>query len=149
MIFRKKKELFTEEEKEKVVQSIRVAERLTSGEIRVYVETRCRFMDPMHRAVEVFRELDMHKTKLRNAVLLYIALKDRQFAIYGDEAIHVKVGDDFWRSQAHHLRTHLREGRTIEGIVHCVKEIGQSLEKFFPHEAGDENELPDDIVFGK
>ncbi len=148
MIF-KKKEFFTEPEKQEIVQSIRVAERLTSGEIRVYVESYCRFVDPMHRALEVFHELEMHKTKYKNAVLLYIALRDKQFAIYGDEGIHAKVGDNFWQRQAHHLKTHLREGKVVEGIAHCIREIGASLESFFPHEADDENELPDDIVFGK
>ena len=38
--FRKKKELFTEDEKARVVQAIRQAERLTSGEIRLFVESR-------------------------------------------------------------------------------------------------------------
>ena len=149
MVLFKKKEFFNEEQQNRIVEAIRQGELLTSGEIRVFVESKCRFVDPLHRSMEVFASLNMQKTRHRNAVLLYIALRDKQFAIYGDEAIHQKVGDDFWTSQARHLKEFFKEGKVVEGIAHCVKEIGGSLQKFFPHESDGENELPDNIVFGK
>lgn len=145
----KRKEIFSESEKNRIVQAIRVAERLTSGEIRLFVESHCSYVNPMDRAKEAFVSLDMGKTRLRNGVLVYVAIKDRQFAILGDQGIHDKVGDDFWAKEAELLIRHFQGNDIIGGIEACIEEIGTSLRTYFPHEAGDENELPDDIVFGR
>lgn len=93
--FFKKKDFFREEEKKQIVDAIRNAERRTSGEVRVFVESRCRYVDPLDRAAEIFFNLKMSETDDRNAVLLYIAMKDRQLAVFGDEGIHKKVGTDY------------------------------------------------------
>ena len=97
----KKKEFFTEAENQQIVQAIREAERMTSGEIRVFVEHRCRFVDAMDRAFEVFTKLQMDHTKYRNGVLIYVAIRDRQFAILGDEGINLKTGAHFWNALRH------------------------------------------------
>ncbi|SFE35826.1 TLP18.3, Psb32 and MOLO-1 founding protein of phosphatase [Chitinophaga sp. CF118] len=145
----KKKELLTEAEKQRLVQAVRAAERLTSGEIRLYIESHCKFVNPVDRAQEIFLQLGMEKTKRRNGVLLYIALKSRQYAIVGDKGIHEKVGSDFWQKESQLLRTHFANGRIFDGIEACIKETGESLCLYFPFEAGDDNELPDDIVIGR
>ena len=145
----KKKELFTEAEKQRLVQSIRAAERLTSGEIRLYVESHCKFVNPIDRAQEIFLQLGMEKTKRSNGVLLYIALKDRQYAIVGDKGIHEKVGNEFWQAQSQLLRSHFDNSKIIDGIEACIQATGELLCRYFPHEAGDDNELSDDIVIGR
>lgn len=145
----KKKEIFNEAEQQRIVQAIRDAERMSSGEIRVYVESRCSFVDPIDRAKEIFDRLQMFKTRERNGALLYIAMKDRQFAIVGDEGIHQKVGDDFWQKQSAEIKQAFHNQAFVEGIAKCVKEIGASLQKYFPYQSDDEDELPDDIVFGR
>ena len=147
--FFRKKELLTETEKKQLVQTIREAERLTSGEIRLYVESHCTYVDPIDRAQEIFLQLGMEKTRLSNGVLLYIALKDRQYAIVGDKGIHEKVGNTFWKEKAQIMLTHFRNNEVINGIDACIREIGDTLCTYFPFEAGDENELPDDIVIGR
>lgn len=145
----KKKTFFTEAENEQIVQAIREAEQMTSGEVRIYVEGRCRFVDAMDRAKELFLKSQMQNTKQRNGVLLYVALKDRQFAILGDEGIHQKVGDGFWKNEAATLRKSFIEKKYAEGIARVAKEIGASLKKYFPYQSDDEDELPNDIIFGK
>jgi len=85
---------------QQIVAAIGQAERQTSGEIRVFVESRCRFVNPLDRAAEVFTGLKMDQTAQRNAVLVYVALKDRQLALYGDKGIHEKVGDAFWNTRS-------------------------------------------------
>ncbi|PSL19556.1 TPM domain-containing protein [Chitinophaga ginsengisoli] len=145
----KKKELLTEAEKQQLVQAIRDSERLTSGEIRLYVESRCKYVNPMDRAQEIFLQLGMDKTKRSNGVIVYIALKDRQFAILGDRGIHEKVGGDFWVKEGELLIDYFRKNDYVGGIEACIREIGESLCKYFPFEGDDENELPDDIVIGR
>lgn len=145
----KKKELFTEAEKERLVQAIRNAERMTSGEVRLYVESHCKYVDPKDRAQEIFLQLGMEKTRLNNGVLLYIALKDRQYAILGDKGIHEKVGTAFWQQEAALLVSHFSRNDIVGGIEACITEIGESLCRYFPFEGNDENELSDDIVIGR
>lgn len=141
--------MFSEAEKQRLVQAIRSAERLTSGEIRLFVENRCAYVDPIDRAKEAFLSLGMEKTKQRNAVLVYVALKDHQFAILGDQGIHEKVGNDFWKKEAYLLRSHFADQRILEGIETCIGEIGESLRHHFPYSSEDANELSDDIIFGR
>jgi len=53
----KKKEFFSASEKEQIVEAIRMAEKETSGEVRVYVESKNAFVDPIDRAKEIFYKL--------------------------------------------------------------------------------------------
>lgn len=148
--FRKKKEFFTQPEKDQIVAAIREAEQQTCGEVRVFVESRCRFVDPVDRAVEIFTGLFMEKTEHRNGVLVYIAVKDKQLAIYGDAGINQKTGGAYWKMEVAKMISHFNNEDYAEGICNCVREIGQALHEHFPFDrTEDKNELPDEIVFGK
>ena len=150
MFLFKKKEFFSKEENEKIVESIRSAERSTCGEVRVFIESKCKFIDPLDRALEIFAELKMEKTEYRNAVLLYVALKDRQLAVYADKGIHEKVGDQFWKDVVKKILSHFNKENYADGISQCIKEIGEALQQNFPYNSDtDKNELPDEIIFGK
>src|SRR5580698_4186072 len=145
-----RKPLFNDAEQQEIVTAIQAAERLTSGEIRVYVESRCRYVNPIHRAAEIFAALNMEKTAARNAVLVYVAIKDRQVAIFGDEGINRKVGSAFWNDQVRKILSHFTRADYAGGIARVVTEIGSALQQHFPYDEGtDKNELPDDIVFGR
>ena len=147
---RKKKEFFTEAEKRSIIEAISNAERRTSGEVRVFVESHCRYVDAIDRAAEIFLGLEMQKTEHRNAVLVYVAMKDRQLAIFGDEGIHQKVGDEYWKDKVKKMIGNFNRDDYAEGIKQCVLEIGEALHTHFPYDRQiDKNELPDDMVFGK
>lgn len=144
------KPLFSEAEQQKIVGAIQAAEKRTSGEIRVFVESRCRFVDPLDRATEVFATLKMQETAAHNGVLVYVALKDRQLALFGDKGIHERVGDIFWNEQVKNILSHFNKADYAEGIATVVAEIGEALYQHFPYDGNtDKNELPDDIVFGR
>jgi uncharacterized membrane protein len=147
--WQKKKDFFTHEEKELVLNAVRNAERQTSGEVRVYIENHCRFVDPMDRAAEIFFGLKMDYTKDRNGVLVYIAVKDKQLAVLGDEGIHKRVGTAFWEKEVRTLLDEFNAHHFATGIATVVTEIGEVLSAHFPYDGTtDKNELPDDIVFG-
>lgn len=148
--WQKKNEFFTAEEKQLIIQSVRLAEQMTSGEIRVYVEPRCSYMNAIDRAAEIFFRLGMQNTVDRNAVLVYVALKDKQLAIFGDKGIHEKVGDAFWNQEVQKMIQNFNRSNYAEGIIEVVTDIGRALKEHFPFNSQtDKNELPDDIVFGK
>ena len=147
--WKKKKNFFSAEEQQLIIESIRNAERMTSGEVRVFVESKCSYMDAIDRAAELFFQLEMQKTDDRNAVLLYVAMKDRQLAVFGDEGIHNKVGNEYWSAEVKKIISNFNRENYAVGIAEVVKDIGVALTKNFPfNNDTDKNELPDDIVFG-
>lgn len=147
--FSKKKQFFTEEEKKLIIEAVRFAEKRTSGEIRVFVESRCKYVDAIDRAAEIFFGLKMEKTADRNAVLLYLAMKDHQLAIFADEGIYKKLGQAYWNNEIKQLISNFNREDYAAGIRQCVTEIGEALYTHFPFDNNtDKNELPDDIVFG-
>ena len=149
-LFRKKKDFFNAEEKQLITEAIRHAEQMTSGEVRVFVESKCSYMDAIDRAAELFFNLQMQKTDDRNAVLIYIAMGDHQLAVFGDEGIHKKVGNEYWNTEVKKMITNFNRDNYAEGISEVVKDIGEALTKHFPYNNDtDKNELPDEIVFGK
>jgi uncharacterized membrane protein len=146
-----KRDLLHKDAQHKIVESIKEAESKTSGEIRVFMEPQCKYMDALHRAMEIFTHLGMEKTQARNAIIIYVALKDRQFALFGDTAIYEKAGgEEFWKGAAAKLTGHLRRNEVAEGLSNCIHELGMALATHFPYDpAIKKNELPDEIVFGK
>jgi uncharacterized membrane protein len=146
-----KKQMLDKDSQHKIVACIKEAESKTSGEIRVFMEHHCDYMDPMLRAQEIFANLAMEKTGARNAVIIYVALTDRQFALFGDTAIYEKAGGaEFWKKAAEKLTGHLRKNEITEGMCNCIRELGSALATHFPYDPSiKKNELPDEIVFGK
>ncbi|MBS1588120.1 MAG: TPM domain-containing protein [Bacteroidetes bacterium] len=147
----KPRTLLDHTDQESVVAAIRAAEAGTTGELRVYIESHCSYVDAMERAKEIFASLNMAKTERRNAILLYLALKDKQFAIFGDQEIYTQAGGaHFWEKAAHQLKQNLRKGHIAGGIVQCIQDLGDALATHFPYDSSvSRNELPDEIVFGK
>lgn len=141
---------FSKEEQEKIVQAIQSAELKTSGEIRVFVEGKCRFVDAIDRAAEVFYGLKMNETIHKNATLVYVAMKHKQVAVFGDEGILKKTGTAFWQDNVKDMLQHFHKENYVAGICEVIEKIRHALELHFPYEPGtDKNELPDEIVFGK
>jgi uncharacterized membrane protein YgcG len=146
----KKKDFFSVKDKAQIVEAIRMAEKETSGEIRIFVESRNPFVDPIDRAAQIFFNLKMEDTDHRNAVLLYIAMKDHELALFADEGIYQKAGREYWDNAVKNMLSQFTKENISNGIVQCITQIGQTLKEKFPYiPTEDKNELPDEIVFGK
>lgn len=138
---------FTEEQQEKIVLAIQLAEARTSGEIRLAVEPHCKG-EPLDRATVYFERLGMDKTAQHNGVLIYLATEDHQFAILGDRGIHARVPANFWEETKELMLRHFKAGDMVQGLIEGIVHAGEQLQRFFPREADDVNELPNDITFG-
>lgn len=148
--FKKAKQYFTPSQMEQIVAAIRSAEKQTSGEVRVYIESKNPLVNPLERAAEIFYQLKMQETDDRNAVLLYIAMKHHEVALFADEGIYKRAGGAYWNNEMSEMLALFKSNDITGGIVNCVTHIGQTLKKEFPYDAAnDRNELPDDIVFGR
>lgn len=143
------RDTITPAEEQKIVAAIQEAEQKTSGEIRVHVESNCD-KDVLDRATEIFAELHMHQTELRNGVLFYVALEDHQFAVLGDAGINATVPDHFWEDITAEVVKHFKQKKYAEGLAKGILMAGEQLQAHFPYDRhGDTNELSDDVSFGE
>lgn len=137
----------SEEEEQEIVQAILKAEKNTSGEIRVHIEPHTR-LDHFDRAKEVFHLLKMDNTKDDNGVLIYVAVNDRKFVIYGDKGIDSVTTDDFWETTRDAIQSQFKTGNYKTGVIDGVITAGQALEKHFPWKHNDTNELSNEVSKG-
>jgi len=137
---------FKPEEEKRIIESIKNAEDHTSGEIRVHLAKKCKG-DPISEASAEFLRLKMHKTELRNGMLIWIAPLQKKFAIIGDKGINEKVGDHFWEQERDLLLEHFKKGTNAEGLCLVIHDLGQKLKTFFPVVEKNDNELTDEISF--
>jgi len=140
-------EIFNKKSQSIIEEAIKEAERATSGEIRLHVENHCS-MNVLDRASEVFSLLEMHKTKERNGVLFYLAIKDKQFAIIGDVGINRKMKDHYWGEIKEHLVSRFKNEEYILGLKEAILMTGIQMKDVFPAIGHQENELVDEISFG-
>ena len=140
-------DFLTKKQEQNLIEAIKIAEKDTSGEIRVHIEKTLN-KPAMERAQEVFYFLKMDKTQQRNGVLIYIAVESKKFAILGDEGINNLVPDDFWNTEKELILVHFKKGEFAKGIELAIKEVGKKLVEFFPYQSNDSNELLDDISKG-
>lgn len=142
--------LLSTSDKQLLVQAIQAAEQKTSGEIRVFIESKLSKSDPIRSAEAIFLKNKMHATKDKNGVLIYIAVKDKKLAILGDEGIHNKVGTEFWQKEVAEMVNEFKAAHYVDGIVKVIHEIGNALTTHFPYDrSADKNELSDEIMIGK
>ena len=127
-----------------IVAAIRAAEKKTSGEIRVFISHK-KIADPVAAAQAEFMRLGMTKTHHRNGVLIFVAPPARKFAVIGDEGVHQKCGDEFWRALAEEMTGHFKNSEFSAGILHGIRKAGELLAAHFPPGPGDGNELPDRV----
>jgi uncharacterized membrane protein len=137
----------SKEEEQEIVDAICVSEKNTSGEIRVHLEKETS-IKAIDRAIEVFNELEMHKTQDSNGVLIYVAVKSKQFAICGDHGINKVVPADFWESTKDVMANHFRKGNFKQGLIDGILKAGEQLKKYFPYQDDDTNELSNEISKG-
>lgn len=137
---------FSREQQAIILNAVRAAEKNTSGEIRVHIESECS-VDVLDRAAWVFNRLGMFKTEQRNGVLFYLAVNDRKFAIIGDVGINSKVPEGFWDEIKDVLKKNFVEGRFTDGLSEGIKMAGMQLLAHFPYQRDDVNEITDDISF--
>lgn len=140
-------DFLTPQEEREIVEAIGIAEKNTSGEIRVHIEKRASIA-PMDRAIEIFNSLKMYETKDRNGVLIYVAYQSKVFAICGDRGINEVVPTDFWDCTKEVMLTEFKNNNFKKGLIDGVLRAGEQLKIYFPYQADDVNELSNEISKG-
>jgi len=143
----KVEDFLTTADEQEIVLAIAMAEKNTSGEIRVHIENHSE-TPPIARAQEVFNFLEMFKTEARNGVLFYVGVADKKFAIIGDIGIDDVVEDDFWDCTKDIVIANFKNKKHKEGLVAGITRAGERLKEFFPYASDDTNELSNEISKG-
>lgn len=139
---------FTDQESTSIIQAIHEIENFTSGELRVHMEDLCEG-SPLDRAIEVFNKLSMYNTSQKTGVLIYIASEDHKLAIIGDKGIHTIVGSDFWQTIMESMQEKFIHESIFSGLLYGVIAVGEKLKEHFPEMRKPENELSNEISYGK
>jgi len=137
---------FSREQQDAIIRAIGEAEHATSGEIRVHIESSCK-TSVMDEAAWLFRKLGMDKTADRNGVRIYLAVRERRFAIIGDTGINAVVPPGFWDNIRNHMQSRFSENLFAEGLTEGIIMAGEQLREHFPHMIDDINEITDTISF--
>lgn len=137
---------FDEKEQELIVNAIQTAEKNTSGEIRVHLESFC-WGDAMERAQKVFNKIGMAGTKEQNGILIYIATESHKIAVIGDSGIHKKLGKEYWDHIVQNMVSKFKSGQQAQGLADAIIDCGIQLKQYFPYASDDKNELNDSISF--
>jgi len=123
---------------ESIEAAIKAAEARTSGEIRFVVETALEpdevwaGLTPRERAMQTFSDLHIWNTELRNGVLVYVLLADRDVEIVADRGAAERIGQADWEGVCRAMEAHFRAGRFAEGALAGVNAVGALLETHFP-----------------
>ena len=116
-----------------IIRALTVLSRRTSGEVRVHLSHAVFEKDVMAMALSLFAEFEMTRTPHRNAVLIYLNLRHRRFAIVADEGIHRALGQRYWDEMAVHLREDLLSTHFENALALSIYGLAESLAKYFPH----------------
>jgi uncharacterized membrane protein len=77
-----------------------------------------------------------------------VAVKSKQFAIYGDKGINEKVGLDFWDCTKDAMANQFMNGNFKQGLIDGILRAGEQLKTHFRYQSDDTNELSNEISRG-
>ena len=80
--------------------------------------------------------------------IVFVAPRAHKFAVIGDQAIHEKCGEEFWRRIVDGMRDHFKNEKFTHALIEAVNEVGKVLAAHFPRKSANPNELPDEILEG-
>jgi uncharacterized membrane protein len=115
----------------RVHAAIRSAEEGSTGRVAVRVLPH-NTPDALESARESLHQAELHKHPHRNAVIFLVAPKSRRFAVYGDDAIHERVGETFWEDVVAGMTPHFKRGDMTGALEHGIGMAGKELRAHFP-----------------
>lgn len=92
-----------------------------------------------------FLDNNLHHTKEETGVLIFISEAERYIEIIADRGISEQVDQALWQKIVDQLTDNIKQGRTHEGMISCIKQCGELLKKHAPA-TGSKNELPNHLI---
>lgn len=141
---------FSDDDFLRVSNKIKEMEKITSGEIRVAVKEKKRFLERKKNIRQLsekeFHRLNMHNTRDKTGILLYLLLGEKQFYILADSGINKIVGQATWDNVRDEIQLQFQNGKFCDGLIWGIDRVGRILSEHFPRKTDDTNELSNEIV---
>jgi uncharacterized membrane protein len=136
--------LYSSEFAERIEAAIEEAESRTSCEFKVHLEDFCE-EDVFDRAAYVFSELNLHKTKARNAILVFVVVQNRKVVILADAGVTSVLNNTLIDEEVKNMTEAFRSGMYVSGVAESLGRMSRYLSPIFPREANDINEISNSI----
>ena len=89
---------------------------------------------------------NLHTTKDRTGVLIYVSVAERYAEVIADDGIYRKVTPKVWDTLIETLTANIGRGAHVEGFLAAIETCGAILAEHFPPESGDHDELPNHLI---
>lgn len=115
--------------------------------LRIYlVPRRIRYKRAHLNAVQQFLARNVHNTKNRTGILLFVSLAEQYAEVVADAGINAKVSQDEWNAIVGTLIHHASRAEMADGFAMAIEQAGQLLAKHLPPGSISANELDDHLI---
>ena len=97
-------------------------------------------------ALSAFYRQRLHDTKDANGILLYISVMEQMVWILADTNINTKIDQQEWDSIITQITAGIKAGKSAQAVCQAVHSIGQILQRHFPVQKDDKDELHNLII---
>lgn len=98
------------------------------------------------RALQAFFSRDLHTTKDRSAILIMVSLLERRVEIIADTGINEKVDAGTWETIIENMLSSIKSESLTDGFCIAIKDCGTVLQKDFPGNHSDTDELSNKLI---
>lgn len=141
---------FTTKVMQNIESAITTFEKKHRGEIRFIVEGNLPLtaisQSPRQRACWLFATNGVWDTQDSTGILIYVLLADRQMEIMADRGISKSVLQSTWENICTNMENHYSRGEWELGSIGAINEISELLSEYFPANATNPNELPNNVI---
>ena len=109
------------------------------------VPKKVKFWRAANLARRQFLEHELHSTKHRLGLLIFVAQAEHYVEILADRGLAEHITNESWQEIVENFIREVKKGKTSEAFVHCVQKCGELLEEAAPATTI-KNELPNHLV---
>ncbi len=113
---------------------------------RLIIPKKIRERKVYERALRYFAESGTYDTKDKTGILIFISLLEQRVELISDKGINKKIDQNEWDSIVTNIVSGVKSGDWVKNLSESIIHCGDLLEKHFPIQADDKNELRDEIV---
>lgn len=97
-------------------------------------------------AREQFFAQNVHHTKNRSGILIFVSVAERYVEILADQGINEKIDPAQWDAIVKQFVSDVIAKKTASGFLTAINTCGILLAEHFPKKSGNQNELPDHLI---
>lgn len=97
------------------------------------------------RALQVFYDKGLHKTRDATGVLFFISLMEHKAWVLADQGIYQKITQETLNQHATNVAAGIKAGHAAEALCQEIQQVGITLAQHFPIKPDDTNELSNEV----